>query len=163
VVLMLAPGDYLAQLPRTATVTIADNDQPAVTIVATDPNAAETTTGSNTGTFTILRAGPTTAPMTVTFTVGGTATNGVDYVLIPGSVTIPAGPSSATVTVTPIDDTLAEGSETVVLTLTAGSTYSVGSPGTATVVIADNDNLPPVLQPITDVTVARGQQVVTVG
>jgi len=58
---------------------------------------------------------------------------------LPGSVTIPAGASSATVTVTPIDDNQIEGDETVVLTPSSSTGYTAGSPGSATIVIHDND------------------------
>ncbi|MCI0455949.1 MAG: S8 family serine peptidase [Gemmataceae bacterium] len=161
-VVSLSTGSYLADAPRTATVTIADNDLPAVTITATDASAGETSGGTNAGTFTISRSGPTTAALTVNFTVGGTASNGTDYTTILLSVTIPIGAPSATVTINPIDDALSEGIETVVLTLSANSSYVVGTPGAATVNIADNDNLPPVLEPIANFTVPSAQQEVTV-
>jgi hypothetical protein len=45
-----------------------------------------------------------------------------------------------TVPVTPIDDTLVEGSQTVTLTLSANAAYTAGSPASATVSIADNDS-----------------------
>ncbi|MGC4016593.1 MAG: Calx-beta domain-containing protein [Luteolibacter sp.] len=54
------------------------------------------------------------------YTLSGMATNGTDYQTLSGTVTIPAGQTSATITVTPIDDYLQEtGGETVILTLTA--------------------------------------------
>ena len=40
-------------------------------------------------------------------------------------MTIPAGAVSATITVTPVDDTQVEGDETVVLTLSADPAYDV--------------------------------------
>ena len=73
------------------------------------------------------------------YTVGGTASGGTDYTTIPTSVVIPAGSTSATITVTPIDDTVSEGNETVVVTLSSSASYTVGSPSAATVTIADND------------------------
>src|SRR5439155_861968 len=57
--------------------------------------------------------------------------------------TIPAGSSSAAVTVTPIDDSSVETNETVILTLSANAAYTVGSPNTATITIYDNDQPPP--------------------
>ena len=42
-------------------------------------------------------------------------------------------------TVRPVDDTLAEGTETVSLTVGAGTGYAVGSPASASGSIADND------------------------
>jgi PKD repeat protein len=60
-------------------------------------------------------------------------------------VIIAAGSSSTSITLTPVNDSAVEGNETAVLTLSANSTYTVGSPGSATVTIADNDQPPPPL------------------
>jgi PKD repeat protein len=147
VVLTLASdAAYDIGSPNNATITIADNDQPppqkpTVTVVATDANAAEA--GRDTGTFTVSRTGSTAAALTVKYALTGTAVNGTDYDSLSGSVTIPAGASSATVTVRPIDDTAVEGSETVVLTIASDAAYDIGSPNNATVTIADNDQPPP--------------------
>ena len=112
---------------------------PTVTIVALDPTASETS--PNTGAFKVLRTGPTTAPLTVNYAVSGTADNGSDYAALPGTVTIGAGLASAPIVVTPVDDTVnGEGNETVVVTLTPdAAAYIVGTPGTATVTIVEND------------------------
>ncbi len=115
---------------------------PTVTIAATDGAAAEG--GGDTATLIVTRSGATSAPLTVNYSLGGTAGQGADYSALPGSVTIPAGSASAAITVTPIDDVLGEGPETVVATLSAGAGYAVGSPGTAMATIADNDPPPTV-------------------
>lgn len=113
-----------------------------VTVAATDSTAAET--GLSPGTFTINRTGPATGDLTVSYTMSGTAANGVDYTTLSGSVIIASGSTTATVTLTPIDDTGYEGTQTAIMTLTASpSTYSVGSPASATVSIADDDSPPP--------------------
>jgi hypothetical protein len=131
---------YAVGSPGSATVTIADNDQPPpppiITVVASDANASES---GETGRFRLTRTGATTAALTVHYTLGGTAVNGTDYQSLSTSVTIPAGASSVEITVTPIDDTEVEGSETVVLTVSANQAYIAGSSNTATVTIADND------------------------
>ncbi|HSL25388.1 MAG TPA: Calx-beta domain-containing protein [Acidimicrobiia bacterium] len=127
---------YNVGTPSSATVNIADNDPPVVSIAATDSSASET--GPNPGTFTVSRTGSTTNALTVNYTIGGTASNGSDYSLLATSVVIPATQSSAVVTVTPTNDAVAEPTETVILTLAAGS-YTIGSPAAATVNIADND------------------------
>ena len=57
------------------------------------------------------------------------------------SVTIPAGSSSATITVTPKDDTSIEGSETVILTISSSASYTIGVPSSATVTIFDKDTV----------------------
>jgi hypothetical protein len=142
---------YVVGSPGSATVNIADNDQtpppqPTVTVAATDANASES--GQDAGTFTVSRSGSTTSSLTVRYSLGGSASNGTDYQSLSGSVTIAAGASSATVSVRPIDDTTVEGTETVVLTLSTDAAYVVGSPGSATVNIADNDQAPPPEKPI---------------
>lgn len=118
------------------TFTIHDDDKPVISITATDADAVES---GDTGTFTITRTGSTAGPLTVNYTVSGTASSGTDYTALGTSVVIADGSSSATLTVTPIQDSGNEGPETVVVTLSAHSAYTVGSPSAATVNIADDD------------------------
>jgi hypothetical protein len=127
--------------PPTALIGSADNTStlPTVTISATTPNASEA--GPTAGQFTVTRTASTASALTVNYTIGGTATNTTDYATLSGSVTIGAGSATALITVTPVDDALVEGSETVILTLSANAAYTVGSPNSATVTIADNDSV----------------------
>lgn len=120
--------------PATATVTITDTDSPLVSVAAFDSTASET--GPDLGTFRFSRSGSTAASLTVTFTVTGTATNGVDYQGVPLTVTFAAGQATADLFVMPLGDATAEGSETVIVTVTDGATYDLGSPVAATVTIA---------------------------
>ena len=127
-----------------ATVTIADNDQalPVVSVRATDAVAAETRIGqiANRGQYQVSRTGSTTSPLTVFYTLSGSATNGTDYSRLTGSVTIPAGRAAVTFAVSPIDDAAAEGTEDVVLTITSRSTYSNDAAReSATITIEDNE------------------------
>ena len=108
-----------------------------MSVVATDASAAEA--GPDAGTFTISRTGSTAAALTVGMAFSGTAIGGVDYAAQPGSIVIPAGQSSVTVTLTPIDDSAIEGAETAILQVQSAAGYDVGSPSSATVTIADND------------------------
>lgn len=108
---------------------------PTVSVTATDASASETPPDN--GTYTFTRTGATTAALTVNYSVSGTATGGTDYNALPGSVTIPAGAASATATVTPIADTLTEGTETVIVGISANAAYQIGAPSSATVNIAD--------------------------
>ena len=55
------------------------------------------------------------------------------------TVTFAAGSSTALVNLNVIDDTLVEGTETAILTVTSGTGYTVGTVASATVNIADND------------------------
>ncbi|BAZ80882.1 putative peptidase [Sphaerospermopsis kisseleviana NIES-73] len=132
---------YTVGTSASATVNIADNDLPTITVVATDANAAETLLGTtpNPGQFTLTRTGPTTSSLTVNVALTGTATNGTDYTTIPTTVTFAAGSSTALVNLNVTDDTLVEGAETAILTVTSGTGYTVGTSASATVNIADND------------------------
>jgi hypothetical protein len=123
----------------THTTTISDNDLPVVSITATDASAAEA--GLDPGLFTISRTGDTAAELSVTLARTGTAASGTDFTAIatPLTFVIPAGAGSATLAVTPVQDTTNEGSETVILTISANPAYTVGSPNAATVTLADDD------------------------
>jgi subtilase family serine protease len=128
--------------PTSATVTIADNE-PTVSIVASQPNASEATgTGSPiNGRFTVSRVGGNLAQaLTVNYAVSGSATSASDYTALTGTVVIPAGQSSVAIVVTPINDTVVDAAETVVVTITPTSNYraAAGSAGVATVTIADS-------------------------
>jgi PKD repeat protein len=144
VTVVSGPG-YSAGSPSSATVTIADNDQatslPVVTVTAVDPNASEA--GPDPGVVRFHRTGDTSQPLPLSWTFSGTAVNGSDYQQLPTTGNIPAGQADADLTITPIDDTAVEGPETVVVTLASGSGYTAGSPNSATVTIADNDQAGP--------------------
>ena len=91
----------------------------------------------------MTRTGSTTSAE-VNYAVGGTATPGDDYLQLSGSVTIDAGSSKATITVTPVNDTDVESPETVVATLSANAAYTVGTPSSATVTITSDEGPPKV-------------------
>ncbi len=63
----------------------------------------------------------------------GTATAGTDYTAVSGTLTFSAGTTSQTFTVTPNNDSLDEGSETVTLTLSNASNATLGSTNTPAV------------------------------
>ncbi len=132
VVVTLAPSlTYTLGTPVSDTVVIHDNEAAQVSIAATDATAAET--GGDTGTFTITRTGDTSSALMVAFTIGGTATNGADYPTLTSPFTIPAGQSSANITIVPTSDGTTEPEETIILTLAAGAGYTVTAPTSATV------------------------------
>ena len=111
-----------------ASVTILNDDAPpSVTVAATDASGGET--AGNTITFTVTRSGSTTAALTLSLQWGGSATFGVDYTVTPSAgtlaangstLTLAAGQTSVTLTVSVVDDAIVEAAETVVLTVLAG-------------------------------------------
>ena len=117
-----------------ATVLIVD--EYLVVVEASAPGTVEG--GPTPGAFTVTRYPVSAAePLTVQYTLGGTAINGTDYQNLDSSVTIPAGESSVTIQVDPIQDDTTEYMETVELKLSESSDYSVGSVSEATVEISD--------------------------
>lgn len=120
---------------------------PGVRIFAVDRQASEA--GPDIGVFVVMRTGATAEDLTVFYSVGGSADEGLDYQALPGYVTIPSGFASAFIVVNPIDDLEVEDRETVILTVVdppGGSTYIPCWPVRARVAIEDDDteaNLPP--------------------
>ncbi|MEZ5417241.1 MAG: Calx-beta domain-containing protein [Vicinamibacterales bacterium] len=134
---LTANAAYAIGAADSVTVTITD-DPPVVEVVATDPTASEA--GADPGVFTFTRSGGDFArALTVGFTRSGTASLGSDFATILSSVTIPAGQSSVTLTITPVDDGLVEGPETVVVTVNPSVAIVPGASATAAVTILDND------------------------
>ncbi len=121
----------------TDSVVVTVNPANQVTVTASTPRATEA--GPINGMFTVTRSGDTSAPLTVHYTVGGTAVAASDYLALPGVATIAVGSATTTVVVTPIDDSAYESNESVILTLIADDAYSVGSPSAGTVTIVSDD------------------------
>ena len=142
VVLTLATGSgYEVGSPGSHTLTIAASDPPTASFASASQSAQE---GSGTSDVTVNLSPAPAADITLSYTVDGTATSGSDYTALSGTVAVSAGATTATIPVAIIDDSLREDSETVVLTLSAGSGYEVGSPGTHTLTIAASDGPPQV-------------------
>src|SRR5262249_39122336 len=97
------PPDLLGRSGLNISGVVFGNAPPSISIFAT----AQASEAGGAGTFTLTRAGATAA-VTVNFTVSGTATSGVDYVALPQTVFLAAGQTSATITVSPIDDSIFE-------------------------------------------------------
>ncbi len=111
----------------------------AISITPTYSNTAfgnNAIEGCTDGIFAITTPTPVTSPLTINYTVGGTATNGTDYTYVPNSITIPAGQDSTAVVIDALLDNLVEGTETVTLTFTNVCTTQV-----YTLQIIDNTSL----------------------
>src|SRR5207249_5437230 len=106
-----------------------------------------TNCGPKNATFVVRRFGSTNDDLTVSYAIGGTASNGVEYVSLPGSVTIGAGERSAQISVVPIDDGPPDISSTVILKLLPETNYFVGFPSRAAALIIDG----PVPWPLTGI------------
>ena len=72
----------------------------------------------------VSRTGDTTQPLLVTYTIGGTASNGIDYAALPGTIEIPAKKKAAKLVIPTFADGLLEGPETLELTLVPTDAYA---------------------------------------
>ena len=109
-----------------------------VSIAATDATATKGT--NDTAAFTLTRdGGDWSSPLTVQFSIGGSASNGIDYQQIAASATIPVNEASTNITITPMSPGTSVRRCSVVLTLIqdAPASYDVGDPGTPMACIED--------------------------
>jgi uncharacterized delta-60 repeat protein len=118
-----------------------------------DPNAFEA--GQNIGTILVGRTQPLNTTERVFVNFSGTARApyllNADYAVSgmtveqplqgPSYIDIPAGQTTASATIIPIDDTRNEGDETIVISLSDRPTYDIGTPSSAMLVIRDNDTV----------------------
>ena len=122
-----------------ATVNITDDDTATVTITKIN-DGSETPTNAL---FRVTQTAQATVDTVITYTTGGTATSGSDYTAPSGSITIPAGQTTADISVSITNDALVEPTETLSLTLTGFTArdpdVSLGSTVLASADITDND------------------------
>ncbi len=126
---------------------------PSITLAVSPASVTED--GTTNLVYTFTRSGSTTNPLTVNYTLGGTGTLNTDYTRTgtTNTVTFAAGSATATVIVDPTADTTVESNETVILTLAAGTGYTIGTTTPVTGTINNDDSAS---ISINDVTVSEG-------
>ena len=142
-----------------ATVTITDDDDAPTLSIAVDPASIDEAAGTSTVT---VSTGTTSfaTDQTIALTLGGTATEISDYTIGSTSLTLTAGATSVTTTVTAVQDTVDEPDETVIVSAGNGGT-AIGS---ATVTITDDDAAPTLTFSVSAASIAEaaGTSTVTV-
>ncbi|WP_136466094.1 gliding motility-associated C-terminal domain-containing protein [Flagellimonas onchidii] len=141
IVTLDAGTGYTVGAPGSDSVTISSEDvapDPVATIVAIDGAASESPL--DTGTFRVSLDVPNSSGGTITvdYSISGTAGAG-DYSGLTGSVDILDTEQTADITLTPVNDAEVEVDETVIVTLDAGTGYTVGAPGSDSVTISSED------------------------
>lgn len=106
-----------------------------------------TSCGPKNALFQVHRLGQTNSDLDVAYGIGGTATNGVDYMTLPGKVTVPAGSRDALITIVPLDETPPVAPRTVVLSLTPSANYVLGRPASAAAIIVGEPGPVPAVLP----------------
>jgi large repetitive protein len=128
---------YTVGSPASATLTINNDDFATATIALSPSSVFENGTDNLVYTVTLSQAAA--SPISVNFTLGGSATNGTDYTAVTSPLVIAAGSTSGTITINPTGDTANESDESVTVTLAAGAGYTVGAPNSASGTILNDD------------------------
>jgi hypothetical protein len=118
---------------------ITNDDFPSITLSLTNSSVRED--GADNIVYTFTRTGPTTSPLSVKYSLAGSAT-ATDYTGASPSantVTFAANSTSVSVTLDPTTDTLIEPTETIALTLVSGSGYKLGTTTAVVSTILDDD------------------------
>ena len=106
------------------------------------PSVAEGNTGTNNAAVPVWLEGPVAQTVALDFaTTNGTATNGLDYLAVSGTVVLPPDTTTQYIQVPIIGDLIDEPNETVTLLL-SNAVNAVLAQAQATLTIADDDPLP---------------------
>jgi len=125
------------------TITILDNDDPpSVTLSVNNATIAEAA-GASTVTATL--SNPSSQQVTVTLAATGTAAGGgADYTLASNTITIAAGQTTGTTTVTAVQDNIDELDETIILDIDQVTNGTENGTQQKTITITDDDDIPTV-------------------
>ncbi len=138
IILTLTSGTgYRVGSANVHTLTITDNDTPQVNFASAAGSVGED--GGTRDVEVSLSPAPGAA-LTLSYTLGGTATETADYSITgSGTISVSAGATSVNIPIVITDDIEEEPDDTIILTLTDGTEYTVGSANVHTLTITDND------------------------
>lgn len=144
-------GVFLAENSLTSNFVSVDDAE------TNDPATSNAMEGCVNGVIRFRLQQPVTVPTTVNYTIGGTATNGIDYNNLNGTIIIPAGQTTATLNIIPTADGIVEGNETLVIYLNSPCN-SVPYDSAVLLIV---DSLPFLVGP--DTSICAGQPVQLLG
>lgn len=126
--------------PSSATLTIIDNDGsstvPTVSLSVSNTSVSEVS-GAITLTATLSQPASTQVIVGVNF--AGTAVTPDDFTVTGNTFVIAPGTTSASLTITIVDDAVYEGTETIFVSINSLSGAILGQPASVSISIADND------------------------
>jgi len=127
---------------------------PPPSITMSDATITEGNTGTRAAVFTVTLSAAYGQPVTVAFAPGnGTATAGSDYQTASGTLTIPAGQTTGTITVLVNGDQLAESNETFFVNLSSPTNATIADGQGVGTIVDDEPRIS-----IGDVTKAEGKK-----
>ena len=117
---------------------------PSSGVINFSPTSVFVTEADGVASFMLIRTGGSAGSLTVSFSVmNQTATSGLDFTPVQGTLTFADGEASKMFTVPILEDSLDEPTETATVRLsTSGNLDTLGTQSTATLTITDNDPLP---------------------
>ncbi len=128
--------------PSTAMLTILDDDLP---LVYFDQSSCSVNENAGSVSLTVRLTAMNYQDVKVPYsTYDGSAIGNYDYTPNSSTLTIPSGQTSATISISIINDNAIEGSENFTVSLKTPTNAELGSPSTATVTIVDDDAAPTV-------------------
>ena len=140
-------SSYTVGSPDSASVTVTDNDNPPPTKPVVSISGSATVTEGDTAEFTVTASPAPAANLTVDLSVSENTADGQDFVASSHegnkTVVIASGRPTATYAVATVGDNTNEPHGSVTVTVKSNSSYTVGSPDSASVTVTDNDNPPP--------------------
>jgi hypothetical protein len=145
---------YTVGSPGSATTTIVSDDVPQLSLTGTT-----TVQQGQSATITVTADQAPVQTTQVGLTVGGTAKPDADYVSFPPVITLAAGHTSATLTITTNTSTVVVPDRSIVISLAPAADYTVGPVHTATITIAGTS--PSAARPV--VTITAGNLRITPG
>jgi Ca2+-binding RTX toxin-like protein len=142
VILTLATSpNYTVGTTTAVTGTITNDDVPLPTVTLSISPATVQEDGVANLIYTFTRTGVLDDPLVVNYTLGGIATNGIDYVTLGTSIVFTPDNNTATLVLNPLSDSIVEADETVSLTLAASSNYTIGTPSAVIGTITDGNDV----------------------
>jgi len=140
IITMGTPTNATASGITVHTATITDDDAaPSVSFTTASQSSASE---SGTMNITVQLSAAIGLPVSVPFTVTGTATSGTDYTITGSPINIAAGSTTGTITITIISDAVYEGNETVVVTMGTPTNVVLGTTIVHTATITEDDPIP---------------------
>ena len=143
------------------TVTITDDDAPPTLSISVSSGTVAEEAGTSTVTVGTGAGSTFTTDQTITLALDGTAAESDDYTIASKSLTLAAGATSVTTTVTAVQDSIDDDAETVIVTASNGG----DTIGSQTITITDDDDAPTLSISVNNASIAEaaGTSTVTVG
>jgi hypothetical protein len=117
------------------------NVTPSVPSVSFTSASQSSAAESGTMTITAQLSASSSSTVTVPYNISGSASNGTDFTITPSPITIPAGSTTADITISIIDDAISDGNETVIVTMGTPTNATIGAVGTHIATITDDEPL----------------------